>query len=104
MKGTLNIKFIEMNGISPKTIELMVEEVKAASQTQKITEKIYRLREKNERLENEVVLLKKERARLKKIVESSVSIVMGTEYERANVEEKIILDQFRKQAAEVLKI
>lgn len=104
MKETLNIKFIEMNGISPKTIELMVEEVKAPSQAQILSEEMYGLREKNQALENQVIMLRYEKDILKKAVESSIAIIVGTTYESVNREGKARLDKFRKQAAEVLKI
>ena len=104
MKGTLNIKFIEMNGISPKTIELMVEEVKAPSQTQILSEEVYRLKARNESLEREVAMLREERTRLKKTVKSSIAIIVGTSYESVNEEGKMRLDKFRGQAAEVLKV
>ncbi|HID0831281.1 TPA: hypothetical protein ACXDAM_002274 [Clostridium botulinum] len=104
MSGKLDIKVLEISEITSKTIEQMVEEFKAPSQTQKLSEEIYRLREKNEALENKVVMLRHEKEMLKKAVESLIAIIVGTVYESVNGEGKMRIDKFRKQAAEALKV
>ncbi|MDU4596489.1 hypothetical protein [Clostridium botulinum] len=104
MSGKLNIRVVKIEGVNAKTIDQMVEEVRNPSPMQKLSEEIYRLREKNEELENKVVMLRHEKEMLKKAVESSIGIIVGTAYENVNEEGKVKIDKFRKQAAEALKV
>ncbi|KGK88009.1 hypothetical protein [Clostridium sp. HMP27] len=97
------VKIFEISGINPKDIEQMVAEVKNPSPEQKIADELYFLREQNAALENQVILLKDERARLKKSVESAISIIVGTSYSSVDDRAKQKLDEFRKQAAETLR-
>lgn len=104
MSEKLNIKIVEVKGINTKTIDQMVEELRNPSQIQQLSEEIYKLREKNEALENKVVMLRHEKEMLKKTVESSIAIIVGTTYKNVNEEGKVNIDKFRKQAAEALKV
>lgn len=101
MNKIVNVKVLKI--INPKIIERMIEEVESQSQVQKISEELYFLREQNAVLENQIILLKDERKRLKSSVESAISTIVIA-YEKVNVEDKSRIDKFRKQAAEILKV
>lgn len=102
MNDKLTIKCIGIYKVSPKEIELMKEELKQPSEIQKLSEEMYKLEEENGELEAKFELLKDDRDRLKKVVEASIAIIIGTTYENVDTQVRLKLDDFRKKAAKVL--
>jgi hypothetical protein len=72
----INVKVVEVKGITPEILNKMISEFKEPSSEQKAAEEIYRLKELLSKANEKNRILEDDRNRLKKIVDMVLSVIM----------------------------